>query len=208
MPTLEEVIKRSKLHPSRVFNVYLFGSRIYGNYNSSSDYDFIVVAKNSVEAIEIKSDLYNIHIYTPDKFQQDLDWHMPKNLECQFAPDWAKLKEDLKFDFKLNIPKIRHSTSHVSSNSWIKAKKKLQIANEYNIGIKSLFHAIRIPMFSTQIVNFGEIRDFQCANWVWNKIKEKEWNWEDLDKEFREVHNSVLTDFRKVTPKEIWKKKI
>ena len=57
-------------------------------------------------------------------------------------------------------------------------------------------------MFSTQIVKFGEIRDFECANSIWNKILEKEWNWEELDKEFREVHNSVLTDFRKVTTKE------
>jgi hypothetical protein len=175
---------------------------VYGTHSDNSDWDIIIVAKNSVEAIEIKSDLYNIHIYTPDKFQQDLDWHMPKNLECIFAPDWAKLKEDIKYNLTLNIPKIRHATSHVSSNSWVKAKKKLQVSNEYGVGVKSLFHAIRIPMFSTQIVNFGEIRDFQCANWVWDKIKEKEWNWEDLDKEFREVHNSTLSDFRKVTTKE------
>lgn len=202
MIKIEDIIKASGLHPSRIFNITIFGSRVYGTHTDNSDWDIIIVAKNSVESIEIKSDLYNIHIYTPDKFKQDLDWHMPKNLECLFAPDWAKLKEDLKFDFKLNIPKIRHATSHVSSNSWVKCKKKLQIANEYNIGVKSLFHAIRIPMFSTQIVNFGEIRDFQCANWVWNKIKEKEWNWEDLDKEFRELHNSTLSDFRKVTTKE------
>jgi predicted nucleotidyltransferase len=199
---LNDVIKLSGLHKSRIFNVIIFGSRVYGTHSDNSDWDIVIVAKNSVEAIEIKSDLYNIHIYTPDKFQQDLDWHMPKNLECIFAPDWAKLKEDIKYNLTLNIPKIRHATSHVSSNSWVKCKKKLQIANEYNIGVKSLFHAIRIPMFSTQIVNFGEIRDFQCANWVWDKIKEKEWNWEDLDKEFREVHNSTLSDFRKVTTKE------
>lgn len=202
IPKIEDILKVAKLHPTRVFNIYLFGSRIYGTHTDNSDWDIIIVAKNSVESIEIKSDLYNIHIYTPDKFKQDLDWHMPKNLECLFAPDWAKLKEDLKFEFKLNIPKIRHATSHVSSNSWVKAKKKLQISNEYNIGVKSLFHAIRIPMFSTQIVNFGEIRDFQCANWIWNKIKEKEWNWDELDSEFRQVHNSTLTDFRKVTTKE------
>jgi len=75
------------------------------------------------------------------------------------------------------------------------------VADEYNIGIKSLFHAIRIPMFSTQIATFGSITDFQCANWIWTKINEKEWIWEDLDVEFRNVHNSVLTDFRKVVGK-------
>ena len=172
IPKIEDILGVAKLHPTRVFNIYLFGSRIYNTHTDNSDWDIIIVAKNSVESIEIKSDLYNIHIYTPDKFKQDLDWHMPKNLECLFAPDWAKLKEDMKFDFNLNIPKLRHATSHVSSNSWVKSKKKLEVANEYNIGVKSLFHAIRIPMFSTQIVNFGEIRDFECANCVWNKICE------------------------------------
>ena len=201
IPKISDILLVAKLHPSRVYNITIFGSRVYGTHSDISDWDIVIVAKNSVEAIEIKSDLYNIHIYTPDKFKQDLDWHMPKNLECIFAPDWAKLKEDIKYNLTLNIPKIRHATSHVSSNSWVKCKKKLQV-NEYGVGVKSLFHSIRIPMFSTQIVNFGQIRDFQCANWVWSKICEKEWNWEDLDKEFREVHNSVLTDFRKVTTKE------
>jgi hypothetical protein len=56
-------------------------------------------------------------------------------------------------------------------------------------------------MFSTQIATFGSITDFQCANWIWTKINEKEWIWEDLDVEFRNVHNSVLTDFRKVVGK-------
>jgi len=200
-PNIEDILKAAKMHKSRSFNIYVFGSRVYGTHSEDSDWDIIIVGNNSVESIEIKHELYNIHVYTPKKFQEDLDWHMPKNLECYFAPDWAKLKEDIKFNFTLKHPKLRHATSHVSSNSWVKARKKLLVADEYNIGIKSLFHAIRIPMFSTQIANFGEIRDFQCANWIWNKICEKEWIWEDLDTEFRNVHNSVLTDFRKVVGK-------
>ena len=197
LPNIEDILKITKLHKSRVFNIYLFGSRVYKTHTENSDWDVIIVANNSVDSIEIKHELYNIHIYTPKKFGEDLDWHMPKNLECYFSPDWVKLKEDIKFNFTLNHPKLRHAISHVSSNSWVKAKKKLVVADEYNIGVKSLFHAIRIPMFAIQIADFGEIRDFQCANWVWDKICEKEWIWEELDKEFRTIHNSVLTEFRK-----------
>ena len=115
---------------------------------------------------------------------------------------WAKLKEDMKFKFKLDNPKLRHATSQVSSNSWVKAKKKLLVADEYNIGVKSLFHAIRIPMFSTQLVELGMIKDFKCANHIWDKIKEKHWTWEELHKEFRSEHNLVLTEFRKLVGKE------
>lgn len=216
MITIDNIIKESGLHKSRVHNIYVFGSRVYETHSDNSDWDIIVVANNSVESIEIKSDLYNIHIYTPKKFQEDLDWHMPKNIECYFAPSWAKLQERIKFDFTLDIKKLRHSTSHVSSNSWVKSKKKLEIG-DYHIGIKSLFHSLRIPMFSTQLINTGHI-DFTSANFIWNKLNRvdenwchysdlpsansyKSWNWEELDLEFRELRNNILTEFRKVTEK-------
>jgi len=216
MITIDNIIKESGLHKSRVHNIYVFGSRVYETHSDNSDWDIIVVANNSVESIEIKSDLYNIHIYTPKKFQEDLDWHMPKNIECYFAPSWAKLQERIKFDFTLDIKKLRHATSHVSSNSWVKSKKKLEIG-DYHIGIKSLFHSLRIPMFSTQLINTGHI-DFTSANFIWNKLNRvdenwchysdlpsansyKSWNWEELDLEFRELRNNILTEFRKVTEK-------
>jgi predicted nucleotidyltransferase len=200
IPTLETVIKASGIHPSRVFNVYIFGSQIYSTSNSDSDWDIIMVANNSVESIEIKNVLFNIHVYTPKKFQEDLEWHRINNLECIFAPDWAKLKETIKYDFKLNLTKLRHSISHVSSNSWVKSKKKL-LQDDYHIGVKSLFHSLRIPMFGTQIATSGGITDFSCANFIWNKIKTKRWTWNELDVEFRELRNQIQTEFRKVADK-------
>jgi predicted nucleotidyltransferase len=200
IPTLETVIKASGIHPSRVFNVYIFGSQIYSTSNSDSDWDIIMVANNSVESIEIKNVLFNIHVYTPKKFEEDLEWHRINNLECIFAPDWAKLKETIKYDFKLNLAKLRHSISHVSSNSWVKSKKKL-LQDDYHIGVKSLFHSLRIPMFGSQIATSGGITDFSCANFIWNKIKTKRWTWNELDVEFRELRNQIQTEFRKVADK-------
>lgn len=202
IPSLESIISAARLHPSRVFNVYLFGSRVYGTSNSKSDWDIIIVANNSVESTEIRNGLFNIHVYTPNKFKSDLEWHRPNNLECIFAPDFAKLKEtiDYRKDFRLNVSKLRHATSHVSSNSWVKAKKKLN-EGEYLIAVKSLFHSMRIPMFSEQIVKFGYIKDFTCANFIWDKIKSKRWEWEELDNEFRNDRNQILTNFRYVAHK-------
>ena len=197
---LDDIIKSSGIHPSRVFNVYIFGSQVYGTSESDSDWDVIMVANNSVESIEIKDSLFNIHVYTPDKFKNDLDWHRINNLECIFAPEWAKLKETIKYDFNLNLAKLRHATSHISSNSWVKSKKKLD-QGDYYIGVKSLFHSLRIPMFATQVATFGRINDFSCANFIWNKIKSKRWTWEELDNEFRDLRNTILTEFRKVAEK-------
>jgi len=209
--TLENIIKKSRIHPSRVFNVYIFGSNIYQTNHKDSDWDIIMIANNSVESTEIRNGLYNIHVYTPDKFVADLNWHRINNLECIYAPDWAKLKEDIDFsDFKIDFRKLRHAISHISSNSWVKCKK-LMSKDDYYIGIKSLFHSIRIPMFATQIMRYGKITDFSCANDVWDKLIFKnqpsymrssyKWTWDKLDEEFRGLHNSVLTEFRKTAPK-------
>jgi len=51
---IEEIIEKSGLPPFKVKNIYLYGSRIYGTYHDDSDYDFIVIANNILEAQEIK----------------------------------------------------------------------------------------------------------------------------------------------------------
>ena len=201
VPTLDTIIKMSGIHPTRIFNVYLFGSQLYHTSNDNSDYDYIIIANNSVESTEVRRGLFNIHIYTPDKFISDLNWHRINNLECIYAPNWAKLKETIKFDdFKIDKNKLRHAISHISSNSWVKCRKKLD-EREYYIGIKSLFHSIRIPMFGIQIAKSGRITDFSCANHIWDKLRKKHWNWSELDTEFRPILNQTLSEFRKSSPK-------
>jgi predicted nucleotidyltransferase len=202
VPNLDTIIRASGKHPARVHNVYLFGSQVYGNANSESDWDVIMIANNSVESTEIRRGLFNIHIYTPDKFKADLEWHRINNLECIFAPDWAKIKEDIKFDdFRIDKNKLRHSLSRASSNSWVKCHKKLVVEKEYYTGIKSIFHSMRIPMFGTQIAECVEIYDFSCANFIWDMLKKNHWTWPELDKEFRPLLNQKLSEFRKLVPK-------
>jgi len=203
-PSLEDIIKASGLHKSRVFNVYIFGSRVYNNHNSDSDWDIIMVANNSVESIEIRRGLFNIHVYTPDKFKKDLEWHRINNLECIFAPDCVILKQDINYkkDFVMNLSKLRHAISHISSNSWVKAKKKIEIG-EYYIGIKSLFHSMRIPLFAKQLVD-KEVIDFESANYLWDKIGYNlgyRFTWEELNNEFKATYNRIMSEFRSVASK-------
>lgn len=199
IPTAEEVIKRSKLHPSRVSSIFIFGSRVYGNYDYQSDWDFRVIAKTSITNQEIKSGDFNIHIMTPDHFQKLLSDHHPGILECFLSPERFKIMNEDKFKFNLSIPKLRHSFSHTSSNSWVKSRKKIE-QGEYNIGVKSLFHSLRIPLFGEQIVRNGTISDFSSANFIWDEIKSRnDWTWPELDAEFREKRNSIMSSFRSVT---------
>lgn len=203
--TAEEVIQRSKIHHSRVKNIYAFGSRVYFNdnkklLNKNSDWDFTMIANNSIPNQEIRSGDFNIHVLTPDEFNKLLIAHHPNKIECYFAPQEFRLMETIKLDFNLNIPSLRHSFSHVSSNSWVKCNKKLQ-EDDYYTGVKSLFHSLRIPMFGIQIAKTGKIYDFGCANKIWEIISSKRWEWKELDNEFRPLRNQILSDFRSVTTK-------
>jgi len=197
MIDLHEVIEKSGLHPERVINVYLFGSRCYGTESNDSDYDILIIAKTPWPEREIISGNYNIHILSMDRFLEGLKTHNIRNIECLFSP--IKFITQ-KIDYIVNIKGLRHSISHIVSNSWVKARKKIE-NGEYYIGTKSLFHSIRILMFGQQLAEKGYIHDWKCANDVWIEIKSKEWTWEELNKKYCELKNKLATEFRHKTHK-------
>jgi hypothetical protein len=199
MITREEVIKASGLHPSRILNIYLFGSRVYRNSNLDSDWDIIIIANTSYPEKEIISDKFNIHIMTVDRFSDGLDYHNIRNIECVLAPAWAKLQELHLFNLDIKLNKLRHSISHSNSNSWVKCKKKLS-QGDYYIGIKSIWHSMRIAMFGTQLATYGNITDWECANDIWAELNSKKWSWEELDQRFRKFNNGILSEFRLKAP--------
>ena len=173
MISKDEIIEVSKVHPLKVKNIYLFGSRVYQTATSESDYDIIVVASSLNEATEIRHKDLNIHVHTPDKFirdLKDLDMH---NLECIFAPPDAKILERVNYadaNFKINPEQMKYKAMNQSFSSFHKAKLKMYDADTY-IGAKSLFHSLRILLFAKQILKYGRIIDFTEANNFWGEIK-------------------------------------
>lgn len=200
IPTFDDVIKVSKIHPSKVKNIYVFGSQVYGTINKDSDWDFIMIANTPNTNQEIRSGNFNIHIMTEDQFYHNLKNHHSSTIECFFTPQKFRILETIKIDWEPNITSLRHSFSHISSNSWVKSKKKI-LQDEYYIGIKSLFHSLRIPMFGTQIATHGKIYDFSKANYIYYKLISKRWTWDEIDYEFRDLKNTIISNFRSVTTK-------
>lgn len=163
-----------------------------------SDWDLMVIAKTPYPEKELVVGNFNIHIVTLDRFLEQLKQCHIGRIECLMSP--IILKEDVKIPLDIKITSLRHSISHICSNSWVKAKKKLE-QGDYYIGIKSLFHSLRIAQFGIQIVQHGKIVDWQSANFIWNKLKSKTWTWQELDEEFRLQRNSLMSEFRKITEK-------
>jgi len=198
MITLNEVIEKSGLHPTRIQNVYIFGSHCYCVNSEKSDYDILIIAKTPYPEKEIVVDNFNIHILSMDRMLEGLKQHNIGRIECILSP--FILKEEVKIPLQIKIPGLRHAISHTCSNSWVKSKKKLE-QGDYYIGIKSLFHSLRIAMFGIQLIEHGKIVDWKCANYIWDKLQSKQWTWEELNEEFRAERNKIMTDFRQITEK-------
>jgi len=170
LPTKEEVIEFSGVHPLRVKNIYLYGSRVYGTAKPDSDFDFILVGSALLAKDEKKNGRLNVHIHTTDIFKDELFRHDIHNLECYFAPDWAKLLIKEPFDsFVLNRNKVKQSVLSESWSSWTKAKNSMNEGAIFR-GIKSLWHSLRMLMFGIDIVQNGKITQWDCANSLWHTL--------------------------------------
>lgn len=188
-------------------NQYCYGSIVYGTSDKESDIDLIFV----VEDNDLKECLFaerypcwphneDRQHYSISQFKQMIKDHDPCALECLFLPDDCKY-EEYKFDFKLDIEKLRRSFSQKSSNSWVKAKKKIDLHQEYKKGIKSLFHSLRLLDFGIQIVNHGRIKDYTSANHYWVKIKEQNYtNWKEYKEYWQPEYNRMKSLFRLAAP--------
>ncbi len=195
---LEAACDIAKVHPFKVKGCYVFGSRVYGTASEQSDWDIILVANAPSYEVEVKDKDFNIHVIVPDVFEKYTRDNHIKAIECLFAPDWARIL-NFKTDFVYKGPSFRHNISHTVSNSWVKCKKKLD-QGDYYIGIKSMFHSLRIADFGIQFAKNREI-DFSSSNWIWDELQSKQWELSELTHRFQNLRNERLTEFRKVANK-------
>lgn len=193
IPTFDEICVAVNKRPEFIKGCYIFGSRVYGTASENSDWDIILVANASSPDVEYNVDKFNIHIIVPDLFEKLVRDNHIKAIECLFAPEWAQLKPyPIEFVFKPDS--FRHNISHTVSNSWVKSKKKLD-QGDYYIGIKSIFHCLRIASFGIQFSMKREIK-FDYCNIYWRELSEKEWTWDQLKEKYQPLRNALLSVFR------------
>lgn len=195
------------LYDDNVCAIYPLGSRVYGTYTEDSDYDYILVCWEYFESNDI-----NVHVYTVNQYKQALANHEIQALECYFMSEDLIVKlEDIRHQegFVLDKSKLRTSISTISSNSWVKGKKKLIVAGDYDpyLAIKSIFHSLRILDFGIQIANAGYIEDFSTMNWVLDDLKkmstqyQRDELWNAIDTKYRSLYNNTSTQFKLLCPK-------
>lgn len=188
-------------------NIYRFGSHVYGTNHENSDEDFIIITDENKQI----SDNINKKYFTYIEFQRLLNNHDIQALECYFLPNHFKIKETYVDGFKFNLDnaKLRVSISTVTNGAWVKGKKKLTVMADYDkyLGIKSLFHSIRILGIGIQIATHGKIIDYSEYNWFLKdllKLSEQYEHhelWDVIDSKYRSLYNKLNTEFKILCPK-------
>jgi predicted nucleotidyltransferase len=204
--TVSNIIFDLILNPN-ILNVYVFGSQVYGTANAESDTDIIVVAKEHFDSKDI-----NVHVYTVETFQMLIDRHDIQALECIFSNERYKLKLEQPFVLPvIDKSTLRKAISTIASNSWVKGKKKLTVAGDYDLklAIKSIFHSLRILEYGYQIASSGKIYDFETMNWLLadmyklSETYQREALWQKIDDKYRSLYNTKSTLFKKYAPKDL-----
>ena len=170
MIEVKEIVDLINIHPLKIKNIYVYGSRVYETHHSKSNYNVLVVANYMTEKFEINNEKYNIQIHTPQKFRRDLDAHDMFNLECIYAPNSARLQEKINYKqkFKLNKNRFKKTLLAQSNTTWINGIKNSQ---QSEIAMKGLFNSIKMLYFGKQILKNGVIDNFTEANYIWEDIK-------------------------------------
>lgn len=201
--------------------VFMYGSHVYGTNNNKSDEDFLIIG--GYEPLEYLENNQSIRIFPLQDFIIFLEMHEPIAFECISILKMNNEKYvrvlDTKFSNILkrfyeetfNIIKLRKAFSQKASNSFVKAKKKILLEDEdYYIGMKSLFHSIRIFDFGIQIAKNHFIEDFSAANYVWNEILKEEEKFKSITSEdeykeliepWKKLYNEKHSEFKSVTSK-------
>jgi predicted nucleotidyltransferase len=199
-----KILQISKIAETDIVCVYPYGSRVYGTHDFNSDFDYITVYRGDDSKNNQQYDSFDktisTHTYNLEKWREHISNHKIFALECiSLIGDYPK------FGFNLNLSILRKEISATASNSWVKCKKKIEIENDYNIAIKSIFHSFRIPMFGIQIAKYGKIVDFHEANYMWvDQFKEmvySEPSWQEIKEKYKPMHNQLMTKFRKFAEK-------
>jgi hypothetical protein len=75
------------------------------------------------------------------------------------------------------------------------AKTQFLKGKPYN-GRKYLFHSIRYRIFAIQLVKYGRLDNFGCANWLWEQIKaEPLTTWDEFDVKYRPISDQIREEF-------------
>jgi len=180
----------------KLYAMYPFGSRVYGNIHEASDWDYLLILKKPAPVQQLIKGQLSFTIQTKDSFQQALDQHESIALECYFLPPTkVDFKPIVPWIFQLNKDKLKSAYDNKITECFLKAEKKINSENLL-VGKKVLFHAIRVALFGIQMLKNGKITNYKEANEIWKSIINNESvSWEDYENTYKPIYLKVRNWF-------------
>jgi predicted nucleotidyltransferase len=169
-----------------IYNIYVWGSYLFGTSDEYSDIDLIVVADGNIPVRQTKLEGIDVAVYTPQRFQAELEEVVVQMFGQTNSSDRVfTVYNSANPDFK-----ILERITFYAENSKAEIKRKAEIfKNERLIAVeqaffdgnldawqKRLWSIFRNLEFSIQVVRDGRINDIYAANGYLEDIKSKNFN--------------------------------
>lgn len=194
-----------------------YGSAVYGTLTEKSDRDVVCIVDDSVDLSDAYNNIWEYHDgLTPEtdyQFIRESQWiemvrgHHIIWIEARdLSPEHIISGRPSEYEqhFSLDLWQLRQVISAIANNAWAKAHKKMTVEKDYDLyrGQKSLFHALRVMVFGTQIGRSGHITDYAAANHYWDDIYAMgECGWDAYKEKYKTILNSVRSEMVSVLPK-------
>jgi len=200
-PTLETLVSCLKLNPGDVIAVFLIGSRVYGNLEVDSDWDFIVVVKDDVIAdphVEIAN--INAGVFNRLKFYEFLHRHVFWILQTHYLPESFVWKKDDDFGFHLKPTRLRKELLRYSKERWESVERWYQ-KGDIRRAKKNVVHTLRAFLLGTQIVNFQKVIAWDEANCIYYQIMADDLpDWKACNTKYLPMYDEMKESFIKLFP--------
>lgn len=192
----EHICATLNLDPSKVINIYPYGSKVYGTATENSDDDFVIVFKGSLlpsgafKDNAISSADYKIQgvCYSRAGFIDALNNYQINALECIFLPTDKIIKNIMPMKLqKLVTKEMASKVITTASASWHFSKMSFK-DGDIDYVKKNIYHALRILDFGIQIKEHSRIVDYASSN----EIKKRIYEIEDEEFEPRDWHKTFL----------------
>lgn len=166
--SLTQVLRGLELNPSRVLSMHMWGSRVYGCADPTSDFDFICVVDvpSDLLVYDIVCDsagLLNALLIDEPSFRAEIHQHRIYMLALAHNPPECTFLCKVDMDFRIRKDQLRVAVLHEASITWNKGKRQYVTKGERK-GKKRLVAAIRYLMLGTQLAHQAKISDWRCAN--------------------------------------------
>lgn len=129
----QKIKELTNLQENDVLTIWVYGSRAYGVPQPNSDWDFVVIVKDSCSFVEpdTREDFINIHFWKESQFRERIELNDLQSLMCVFLPSQFVWKNELTFQVNLSFRRVLRGVHKEASRHFHTGPKRFIQEKEY-----------------------------------------------------------------------------